>query len=111
MVVVDVQNFTLVDATDAPPNADGEGHFHVEYPGSYAVCYKPYCLVDLSSIANEDGSESTPTLTAVLTGNDHAALTDENGNRIEASLPIRLKKGECTEGTPMSGYDDTGDSG
>jgi len=103
-VVAQIENFTLMDATNAPPVADGQGHFHVEYPGGYQVCYKPYCLVDLSKV-----SEGTPTLTTVLVGNDHQPIL-KNGNRIEDSVPIVLSQGMCSEGTPVP-YDTGGDSG
>lgn len=106
MVVVHLENFNLVDATAAPPNAEGEGHFHVEYPGNYALCYKPYCLVDLSSIVEPD-SVVTATLTAYLVNNDHSPV-ERGGERIETSVPIRLDDAPCTEGTPTGGYDDTG---
>jgi hypothetical protein len=110
MVVIHLENFTLVDATAAPPNAEGEGHFHVEYPGSYALCYKPYCLVDLSSVADPD-AVTTPTLTAYLVNNDHTDVEAPGGGRIETSVPIRLDDAPCTEGTPSGGYDDTGMGG
>lgn len=106
MVVVHLENFNLVDATAAPPNAEGEGHFHVEYPGNYALCYRPYCLVDLSSIT-EPGSVVTANLTAYLVNNDHTPV-ERGGERIETTVPIRLDDAPCTEGTPMGGYDDTG---
>lgn len=111
MVVVKIEHLTLVDVTTPLPVADGQGHFHVEFPGNYNVCYKPYCLVDLSSIAPTDDSEITATLTAVLTDNAHAPLTHADGSRIEDSVPIRLKGGDCKEGTPTGGYDDTGMTG
>jgi hypothetical protein len=109
MVVVTLKNFTLVDATDSPAAVDGEGHFHVEYPGSYTFCYTPYCLVDLSTVTS-----TAPTLTAYLVGNDHQPITDADGNRIEDSVPITLSQGMCTEGTPQahdSGWDSGQDSG
>jgi hypothetical protein len=111
MVVVKIDHLTLVDPGTAPPVTEGQGHFHIEFPGNYNACYKPYCLVDLSSIAPTDGSEITPTLTAVLTDNAHVPLTHADGSRIEDSVPIRLKAGDCTEGTPTGGYDDTGMTG
>lgn len=111
MVVVKIEHLTLVDAGTAPPLTEGQGHFHIEFPGNYNVCYKPYCLVDLSSIAPTDGSEITPTLTAVLTDNAHVPMTHADGSRIEDSVPIRLKAGDCTEGAPTGGYDDTGMTG
>lgn len=95
MVVAELHNFELVDATDTPPNEEGQGHFHVEYEGSYALCYKPYCLVDLSTVTS-----ATPTLTAVLVGNDHQPVLDENGDRYQDTVPLNLSQGECKEGTP-----------
>lgn len=109
MVVVEIANFTLVDATNSPPVAVGEGHYHVEYPGSYALCYTPYCLVDLSQV---DGT--APTLTAYLVGNDHQPILDAGENRYESSVPVALTQGTCALGEPqayVSGWDTGGDSG
>lgn len=105
-VVAEITNFNLVDYGANPEPVAGEGHFHVEYPNSYALCLKPYCLVDLS-----DAVTDTPELTVALVGNDHQPVNNAAGEPIRQSVIVNRTDAPCSEGTPL-GYDSGGwDSG
>jgi hypothetical protein len=104
VVTVEVTNFTLVEFPSAEGNVEGEGHYHIYNPNGYAACYEPYCFIDLSTITET----ADPYFTAVLASTDHTELTDENGDRIEFTVPIVFTPGECAF---TSGGDEYGDTG
>ncbi len=105
-VVANITNFSLVDNGVNREPVDGQGHFHVEYPNSYALCLKPYCLVDLS-----DAVTDTPELTVALVGNDHQPVLNSEGVAIRQSVIVNRTADPCTEGVPEaydSGWSDSG---
>ncbi len=105
-VAVDVENFKLVDSGTAslegvlPTN---EGHYHVYHPGGYEACFKPFCPVDFSEVL----STTEPYLVAVLAQHDHTELTDDDGDRIEFTLPFTFKAGSCATGDGDTGDGDS----
>lgn len=97
MFVVELKNLRLVDAGVSPDPVDGQGHYHLLYDGKYTPCYTPYCLVALET-------EGLYSVRAKVTGNDHQALLDEDGEEITAELPLQVTPGECDLGEPLAGY-------
>lgn len=110
MVVVDVENFEIVDFHDREPQAAGEGHYHVLFPvGSstgYQTCLRPYCLVDLAQ-----ANEGNISLEVQLAYNGHEPLLGEDGQPVADAQPIAFSRGACTEGGDDGDTGDTGDTG
>lgn len=98
-VVVTVQGFNLVEFPSTDENADGEGHYHIEHPGGYNPCYKPYCVIDLSEVA----ATTDPYLTAYLAYTDHTEVMLDD-KRVEHQIPINfIPGGECGAGGEETG--------
>lgn len=108
VATVNIANFRLVDfATHADP-VDGEGHWHLEHPAgpsTYDVCTRPYCVAHFEAL---EGGPVADFLVAALATNDHQAVLDADGNRIETRLPATFTGGTCDEA--LGGGDDTGGS-
>ena len=105
-IAVDVENFKLVDFSSASLEGElptSEGHYHVYHPGGYDSCFKPFCPVDFSEVL----ATTEPYFVAVLVQHDHTELRDDDGDRIEFTLPFTFTAGDCA----TSGGGDGGDSG
>lgn len=100
-VAVSVKNFDLVEFPSTDEVREGEGHYHIFHPNGYSACYKPYCFVDLTGVAET----TEPWFTATLAYTDHTDVLDDEGNRIEFQIPINFIPGDC----PTA--DDGGDTG
>lgn len=90
IMLVELHNFMIRDYEGDPPDAPGEGHYHIYYGTTFTGCYAPYCLVDLSGLP-DDGY----ILTAELAANEHDAVLDANGAPIQDSVAINLTAGTC----------------
>lgn len=107
MVVVEVENFDIVDFHDRDAQEEGEGHYHVLFPvgssAGYQTCLRPYCLVDLAQ-----ANEGNISLEVQLAYNGHDPLLGEDGEPVADTQPIAFTRGTCAEG---GGDGDTGDTG
>lgn len=100
MVVAEISNLTLM----SPPmdgsmldKVDGQGHWHISYADTYQICTRPYCLIGF----DETTGDGPMLLTAALVDNQHGPILDDDGKAIEASVPVNVTLGDCTEGTPV----------
>jgi hypothetical protein len=110
IVTVEVDNFDLV-AIPTEVAVEGQGHYHIYHPAGYTACYKPWCLVDFSSVP----STTEPFFVAALADNQHEEVLDGDGNPVEDRVPIEFVAGACgfgaPSGTDTGGDDYVGDSG
>ena len=112
-IVVDVDNFTIVDIQDDPVDVEGEGHWHLKNDDTYVVAVdKEYLQVPTDKVF----STGTHYVSAQLAQNDHQPL-DPN---VEYGVEITIGQTQADGVTPCSsGPDDdyeadtatTGDSG
>jgi hypothetical protein len=97
LVLVEFQNFTIHPfdpLVGDPPDADGEGHWHAYWSGTYLGSYAPYLLVDMSDL--EPGGY---VITAELEGNEHDPVLDDNGDPIQDTVAVNLVAGDCQAST------------
>lgn len=91
-VTVEIRNFTLTDYLQHTDPVDGQGHWHLDFGDRYFVCEDLDCDLDLSG-----SPEGDVTLRAVLVGNDHNGVLDEDGAPIDDTVVVEHVADPCHE--------------
>lgn len=91
MVVIDVDNFELVDPylEENSEVVDGQGHWHV-IAGGVETPIPGVPFTEVTIPAGDVADNQLLTVTAALKNNDHSPVDDSDGNEIEATVEVQL---------------------